>query len=106
MTDPYEYDHERALWKPGRRGFLSMFVAAVVAPLLPDLPVIARPSLVIPIIPDPTRLLTSDLVTKALAFEYKNEIKWANKISRSYGDALGAKVGDTIRVRLPQRFHA
>lgn len=30
------YDPERALWKPGRRSFLFMFGAAIVAPSLPD----------------------------------------------------------------------
>ena len=29
------YDPERALWRPGRRSFLFMFGAAVVAPSLP-----------------------------------------------------------------------
>lgn len=32
------YDPERLLWRPGRRSFLFMFGAAVVAPSLPDLP--------------------------------------------------------------------
>lgn len=32
------YDPELALWKPGRRSFLFMFGAAIVAPSLPDLP--------------------------------------------------------------------
>lgn len=30
------YDPERALWRPGRRSFLFMFGAAIVAPSLPD----------------------------------------------------------------------
>jgi hypothetical protein len=37
MTEPrFEYDPERALWKPGRRSFLFMLGAAVVAPMLPE----------------------------------------------------------------------
>jgi len=35
-VNEYEYDPEKALWKPNRRGFLSMFIAAAVAPMLPD----------------------------------------------------------------------
>lgn len=30
----FEFDPERALWKPGRRSFLFMFGAALVAPSL------------------------------------------------------------------------
>lgn len=31
-----EYDSEKALWRPGRRSFLFMFGAALVAPMLPS----------------------------------------------------------------------
>lgn len=34
----FEFDPERALWKPGRRSFLFMFGAALVAPMLPEAP--------------------------------------------------------------------
>jgi len=38
MADDFEYDPERALWKPGRRGFLSLLGCAVASAFLPSLP--------------------------------------------------------------------
>ena len=35
MSD-FEYDPDRALWKPGRRSFLFMFGAALVASMRPE----------------------------------------------------------------------
>ncbi len=39
MADPFAYDPEKALWKPNRRGFLSLFGCAVAAAFVPDLPI-------------------------------------------------------------------
>jgi len=36
MSTEMEFDPEKALWRPSRRGFLSMFIAAAVAPMLPE----------------------------------------------------------------------
>lgn len=36
--DPFAYDPEKALWKPNRRGFLSLFGCAVAAAFVPSLP--------------------------------------------------------------------
>ena len=36
MPPEFECDPERALWKPGRRSFLFMFGAALLAPSLPS----------------------------------------------------------------------
>ncbi len=38
MADPFAYDPEKALWKPNRRGFLSLFGCAVAAAFVPSLP--------------------------------------------------------------------
>ena len=40
MTDDYEYDEERAIWRPGRRSFLFMLggaMAGILVPKPPDL---------------------------------------------------------------------
>lgn len=38
MSDSFELDPERALWKPGRRAFFFGLGAALLAPMLPDIP--------------------------------------------------------------------
>ena len=39
MTDQFEFDPERALWKPNRRSFFFGLGAALIAPMLPDVPI-------------------------------------------------------------------
>lgn len=52
-------------------------------------------------------LVTPTWVTKEVARGYLNNLKFVSNINRSYSDEFrvdGAKVGQTINVRLPQRF--
>jgi hypothetical protein len=56
------------------------------------------------------QLLDTDLVTKEVAFEYKNEIRFAKSINMSYSDLFAnsnsdeGKIGATVRVRKPVRW--
>ena len=38
-NNDFEYDPDKALWKPNRRSFFFGLGAALLAPMLPDLPV-------------------------------------------------------------------
>jgi hypothetical protein len=52
-------------------------------------------------------LITPSWVTKEVARGYTNEIRFISNVNRSYDDSYvqnGAKVGDTVQARLPQRF--
>ena len=52
-------------------------------------------------------LITPDWITKESARILVNELQFASNINRDYDDQFrqaGAKVGDTVRARLPQRF--
>lgn len=52
-------------------------------------------------------LVTPDWITKESARILVNELMFASNINRDYDDQFrqaGAKVGDTVRARLPQRF--
>lgn len=100
--DPFAYDPEKALWKPNRRGFLSLFGCAVAAAFVPSLPV--EPVWVDACIP--RTLITSDLVTKAVALGYKNEIRFMKHIHRGYSDQFGRSDGGTVLVRMPVRFNS
>lgn len=54
-------------------------------------------------------LANSTWVCKEIAFEYLNEIEFVKNLSRDYDDQYvqnGAKVGDTVKARIPQRFVA
>ena len=54
-------------------------------------------------------LATPTWVTKEIAYKFLNDIKFVSNISRSYDDQYvqaGAKVGDTVKARIPQRFTA
>jgi hypothetical protein len=54
-------------------------------------------------------LATPTWVTKEVARGYTNEIKFISNVNRTYDDQYvqnGAKVGDTVQARLPQRFTA
>ena len=56
--------------------------------------------------------LTTDLAAKELAFEYKNEIRFARSLSMQYSDLFAnassdaGKIGSTVRVRKPVRWQA
>lgn len=53
------------------------------------------------------QIITSDLVTKATALDYKNSLKFASKITQKYSNEFkmkGATTGDTLKVRMPVRF--
>lgn len=53
-------------------------------------------------------LITPTWVTKEVARGYLNNLKFVANVNRSYSDEFridGAKVGQTINVRLPQRFN-
>lgn len=56
------------------------------------------------------QFLTTDLVGKELAFEYKNEIRFARSLSMQYSDLFAnsdsdaGKIGSTVRVRKPVRW--
>lgn len=110
MSDEFEYDPEKALWKPGRRGFLSLFGCAVASAFLPSLP---DKTLGIsgwvkdgPILKSEWKIITSDLVTKENALDYVNSLKFAGKFDRPYANQFqGTSVGGTVKVRMPQRFH-
>lgn len=39
MPEDYEYDEERALWRPGRRSFLFMLGGAVAGLVVPKAPI-------------------------------------------------------------------
>jgi hypothetical protein len=58
------------------------------------------------------QFLTTDLAAKELAFEYKNEIRFARSLSMQYSDLFAnassdaGKIGSTVRVRKPVRFQA
>lgn len=58
------------------------------------------------------QFLTTDLVTKELAFVYKNEIRFARSLSMQYSDLFAnassdaGKIGSTVRVRKPVRWQA
>lgn len=50
---------------------------------------------------------TSDLITKATAYGYKNQLKFAGKITQEYSDEFLNKEftpGDTVKVRMPVRW--
>lgn len=52
-------------------------------------------------------LLTPSWVTKEVARGFTNEIRFISNVNRTYDDQYvqaGAKVGDTVQARLPQRF--
>jgi hypothetical protein len=52
-------------------------------------------------------LITPDWITKESARILVNELQFASNINRDYDDQFrqaGAKVGDTVKARLPQRF--
>ena len=52
-------------------------------------------------------LITPDWITKEAARLLLNSLKFAGNVSRSYDDQFkqaGAKVGYTVKARLPQRF--
>ena len=52
-------------------------------------------------------LLTPDWITKEIARNLVNNLKFASNVNRSYDDEYsqaGAKVGNTVKARLPQRF--
>jgi hypothetical protein len=52
-------------------------------------------------------LITPDWITKESARILVNELQFANNINRDYDDQYrqaGAKMGDTVKARLPQRF--
>lgn len=54
-------------------------------------------------------LATPTWVTKEIAFKFLNDIKFVSNMSRTYDDQYvqaGAKVGDTVKARIPQRFVA
>lgn len=54
-------------------------------------------------------LITPDWVTYEVALYFVNELKGVAQFDRQYNDQYvveGAKVGDTLRVRLPQQFEA
>jgi hypothetical protein len=54
-------------------------------------------------------LVTPTWVTKEVARGYTNEIRFISNVNRTYDDQYvqnGAKVGDTVQARLPQRFTA
>lgn len=53
------------------------------------------------------QIITSDLITKSSGFGYVNSLKFAGKITRKYSDEFLNReftAGDTIKVRLPNRF--
>ncbi len=57
----------------------------------------------------PNTLATPSWVTKEVARGYVNNLKFAANVNRSYDDQYeqaGAKVGNTVNARLPQRFVA
>ena len=50
---------------------------------------------------------TSDLITKATAYGFKNQLKFAGKITQEYSDEFLNKEftpGDTVKVRMPVRW--
>jgi hypothetical protein len=52
-------------------------------------------------------LVTSSLVTKEVAREFVNDVKFLAHVNRSYDDqykAFGTKVGATVNARMPNRF--
>jgi hypothetical protein len=54
-------------------------------------------------------LLTIDVVTRELARCLENSLMFARGVNRGYDDRFardGAKVGDTVRLRMPNRFYA
>jgi hypothetical protein len=54
-------------------------------------------------------VVTSDWVTFEVAKEFVNSLRGVGQFNRSYNDEFlhdGAKVGDTVKVRLPQLFEA
>lgn len=54
-------------------------------------------------------LATSDWVTKEVARGFLNSLKFAANVNRTYDDQYrqaGARVGNTVNARLPQRFSA
>lgn len=57
----------------------------------------------------PNVLVTPTWVTKSVAAGYQNFLVFADNLTKEYNDQfkiIGAKMGDTINVRLPQRFLA
>lgn len=57
----------------------------------------------------PNALVTPTWVTKSVAAGYQNFLVFADNLTKQYNDQFqinGAKMGDTINVRLPQRFLA
>ena len=55
----------------------------------------------------PNTLVTPTWVTKSVAAGYVNNLVFADNLTKEYNDQFrinGAKMGDTINVRLPQRF--
>ena len=55
----------------------------------------------------PNNLITTTWVTKEVAAGYVNFLVFASNLTKEYNDQFagaGGKRGDTINVRLPQRF--
>ena len=55
----------------------------------------------------PNTIATSSWVTKEIARGYTNSVVFLSNVKRTYDDAFkvsGAKVGNTVQARLPQRF--
>jgi|LGOV01.1.fsa_nt_gb hypothetical protein len=54
-------------------------------------------------------LLTIDMITRELIRNLENELVFSRGVNRGYDDRFakaGAKIGDTVRIRMPNRFYA
>lgn len=113
MSTDFDYDPERALWKPNRRSFFFGFGSVCAAYLLPDVPTLdgwesvevdqnfakrERDSLTRPL-----NFFTCSIVAQT----YMMEIKFATKISSYYSDQFlvpGISSNGTVNARMPGRF--
>lgn len=101
MSADFEFDPERALWKPNRRGFLSLFACAVASAFLPDVPVTdTYESVWMDVYSHVGTPGMTPLFAKYLAEDLSRELKWANTISREYSKEFST-TERPIMVKIP-----
>ncbi len=83
MTD-FDYDPEKALWKPGRRSFLFMFGAAAVGSLLPAPSFTLTAQKTVGFGYSSAQLVTPQWEARETARYFMGEVKFLREINRQY----------------------
>jgi hypothetical protein len=74
----YEYDPERALWRPGRRSFLFMSGIALMGALVPGHDILIG-------VPTNSTLVTPSWVTREVAKHFVNSLRLTSHVNPYYG---------------------